>query len=50
MGILSINIDWYFIMLLFLFSPGGTRDIGMSFTKIVLRHKAIESKLKMYVG
>jgi len=31
-------------------SKGGTKDIGVAFTKIVMRHKAIESKLKTYVG
>ncbi|XP_065676228.1 protein MTSS 1 isoform X2 [Hydra vulgaris] len=31
-------------------SKGGTRDIGIAFTKIVMRHKSIENKLKTYVG
>jgi len=31
-------------------SKGSTRDIGISFGKIVFRHKQIEYKLKAYVG
>lgn len=31
-------------------SKGATKDIGVSFTKIVMRHRAIEHKLKTYVG
>lgn len=44
------NLSVKFNVYLSSYWSGGTRDIGMSFTKIVLRHKAIESKLKMYVG
>lgn len=29
---------------------GATRDIGVSFTKIVMRHRAVENKLKTFVG
>ncbi|XP_065064183.1 protein MTSS 2-like isoform X1 [Rhopilema esculentum] len=31
-------------------SKGSTRDIGVSFTKLVMRHKSIEHKLKAYIG
>lgn len=31
-------------------SKGSTRDIGVLFTKMVLRHKAIELKFKFFVG
>merc|ERR1712013_365634 len=31
-------------------SKGATRDIGVSFTKIVMRQRAVENKLKVFVG
>lgn len=31
-------------------SKGATRDIGVSFTKLVMRHKSIEHKLRTYIG